>query len=104
MKAQDLLLDDDGDLYIDSNTGDLKISYSDQQHIKDIINANTGWYKQFPLVGVGILNYLNSSGLQQQLEREIKLQLKSDGYAVDRPVITANPDATYTIQPNAERL
>jgi hypothetical protein len=102
--AKDLKLDEDGDLYIDPATGDLKIDFSDKQHIKDIINSNIGWYKQFPLVGVGIQYYLNSSGLQQQLEREIRLQLTADGYSVERPKITNNPDGTFTIEPNAVRL
>jgi hypothetical protein len=102
--AKDLKLDDDGDLYINPNTGDVEIDFSDKQHIKDILTANVGWYKQFPLVGVGIQNYLNSSGMQQQLEREIKIQLTADGYSVGRPKIINNPDGTFTIEPNAQRL
>ncbi|MES2382598.1 MAG: hypothetical protein V4538_16235 [Bacteroidota bacterium] len=101
--AKDLKIDSDGDLYIDPLTGDLKIDFSDKQHIKDIINSNVGWYKQFPLVGVGIVYYVKSSGLQQQLEREIRLQLKSDGYSMERPKIISNPDGTFLIQPNAIR-
>ena len=103
MKANDLKLDEDGDLYIDPNTGDLKIDLSDKQHIKDIINSNTGWWKQFPLVGVGVQYYLNSSGLDQQLEREIKVQLTADGYSVERPRVIRTPDS-FTIEPNADRL
>lgn len=103
-KATDIKLDNDGDLYIDPNTGDLKIDLSDKQHIKDIINSNVGWWKQFPLVGVGVQYYLNSSGFQQQLEREIKIQLTADGYSMERPKVTSLPDGTFNIEPNAERL
>lgn len=101
MTAQDFKLDDDGDLVFSG--GDLKIDLSDKQHIKDIINSNTGWWKQFPLVGVGIDYYLNSSGKDQQLEREIKIQLIADGYSVERPIVTRTVDS-FTIQPNADRL
>lgn len=102
MKAQDFKIGADGDLVFSG--GDLKIDFSDKQHIQDIINSNTGWWKQFPLVGVGIQYYLNSSGLQQQLEREIKIQLVADGYSVERPTAISDPDGTFTITPNAERL
>lgn len=102
MNVMDFKLDNDGDLVFEK--GDLKLDFSDKQHIKDIISSNTGWWKQFPLVGVGVQYYLNSSGLQQQLEREIKIQLVADGYSVERPQAISNPDGTFTIQPNAQRL
>lgn len=101
MEAKDFKLGSDGDLVFSG--GDLKIDFSDKQHIKDIINSNTGWWKQFPLVGVGIQYYLNSSGKDQQLEREIRLQLTADGYSVERPVIVRTADS-FDITPNAERL
>jgi len=61
--------------------GDFTVAESDQQHIEDIIFENVGAYKQFPLVGVGILNYLNSSGSEQGLRNEILSQLTVDGYS-----------------------
>ncbi len=104
MEAKDLKLDSDGDLYINPNSGDLEIGFSDKQHIKDILTSNIGWWKEFPLVGVAIQSYLNSSGKQQQLEREIKIQLIADGYSVERPVITKNSNGDFSIQTNAIRL
>lgn len=103
-KAKDLKLDDSGDLFINPNTGDLEIDFSDKQHIKDIIDSNVGYYKQFPIVGVGVLNYLNGPGTPQKLEREIKIQLIADGYSVDVPKVKKEPDGTITITPNAQRL
>jgi len=103
-KATDFILDEDGDIFINPVTGDLDIGLSDKQHIKDIINANIGYYKQFPLVGVGVFNYINSGGDDQKLERTIKIQLVSDGYSVDRPKVSRDPDGTLNIQPNAQRL
>ncbi len=102
--AKDLKLDEDGDLYIDPTTGDLKVDFSDKQHIKDIINSNAGWWKQFPLVGVGIQYYLNGPASAQQLEKNIKIQLQADGYSVDRTRVLFDANGNYIIEPNAVRL
>jgi hypothetical protein len=101
-KVKDFLEDEDGDLMI--KNGDLVIGYSDKQHIKDITVASIGWWKQFPMVGVGIMNYLNSSGKQQELERIARIQYTADGYTVGNPKVKYDPDGTLTIEPNAERL
>lgn len=98
---KDFLLDDGGDLLIQN--GDFAIGRSDQQHVQDIINSYPGWWKQYPNVGVGVMNYLNSSGQQQKLQRNIIIQLQSDGYVVSNPIVDNNPDGTFTITPNAIR-
>ena len=100
--TQDIQLDDNGDLLI--RNGDFVIGASDNQHIQDIINASVGWWKEFPLVGVGIANYQSSSGAQQQLERSIKVQLEGDGYSI--PTISAiqQPDGTFTIIAKPTRI
>jgi hypothetical protein len=100
--VKDFLEDEDGDLMI--KDGDLVIGYSDQQHIKDIITANVGWWKQFPQVGVGVMSYLNSSGKQQEIERSVRIQLTADGYIVGNPKVKYDVEGTLTIEPNAERL
>ena len=51
--------------------GDFAIAESDNQHLYDIINSFPGWWKEFPQVGVGIQNYVNSSGKQQELSRNM---------------------------------
>lgn len=71
------------DLLIEN--GDLLISESDQQHVVDTLSAFPGWWKQFPADGVGILRYLKSSGKEQQLCRDAKIQLIADGYQVGNP-------------------
>lgn len=98
---KDFLLDDDGDLAI--KNGDFAIGRSDQQHVEDIINSYPGWWKEYPQVGVGVMNYLNSSGQQQKLQRSIIIQLQADGYVVSNPTVENNPDGTFTITPNAIR-
>jgi hypothetical protein len=102
MEANDILLDSDGDLLIEN--GDFKIGPSDEQHIEDIISAYLGWWKEFPSVGVGIKQYQAGSGVEQTIEREIKLQLKADGYTVDRPSVEFDSSGRLVINPNAIRL
>lgn len=92
--AKDILLTDD-DLKFTS--GDFEIGESDNQHQQDIIFENTGAYKQFPLVGVGIINYLNSSGAQLQLTKNIKSQLETDGYRVNSVDFTGNDTSNFTV-------
>lgn len=102
MIAQDIQLDDDGDLLI--RNGDFVIGPSDNQHIQDLINASVGWWKEFPLVGVGIENYQGSSGAQQQLERSIKVQLEGDGYSLPTIKAIQEPDGTFTIIAEPTRI
>ena len=74
----DILLDENNDLIIEN--GDFKIGESDQQHQQAIIATWTGQWKEFPLLGIGINYYLGGSGLQQELIREMRIQLTDDGY------------------------
>lgn len=53
---QDFIINDD----IVFENGDLLIGQADSQHQKHILIAEKGEYKQFPELGVGILNLLNS--------------------------------------------
>lgn len=91
----------DGDLLIAD--GDFVIADSDMMHIEDTIIAHPGWWKEFPQDGVGISNYSKSTGQEQVLAREIKLQLENDGYQVDNPIVTFINDE-LTINPNAVRI
>jgi hypothetical protein len=78
MAAKDFLQNSEFDLLIVD--GDLSIGLSDEDHIIDIINSNQGDWKEYILCGVGIDNYLNSSGLDIFLEKEIGVQLERDGF------------------------
>src|ERR1700744_3188772 len=95
--AYDIQLDDTGDLLFAN--GDLVTGLSDEQHIQDTINAFPGWWKEFPADGVGIISYLKSSGKQQQLARNVQLQLQADGYTVDNPSVNISTDSII-INPN----
>ena len=85
MVAQDLI-QDNGDLLIQN--GDFVIGLSDEQHVSDIIYSAPNWWKEYPQLGVNIQLYLSGSGIGDELNRDLKLQLISDGYSVSKANIT----------------
>ena len=82
--ARDIKLVDND---LEFQAGDFVITDSDQQHIEDIVEAFQGSYKEFPLLGVGIRQYIGSAGAQDELQSLIQLQLESDGYTVNNIVL-----------------
>ena len=77
----DVLLDTDNDLLF--RDGDIVIAPSKEQHIKQILFSEKGDWKQFPIVGIGIKDYINSPltrKVKTTLEKEILLQLQSDNF------------------------
>lgn len=99
--VKDIILDDLGDLLFDN--GDFKIAESDQQHCVLIINTYAGNWKQAPLCGVGIMQYLASSGQSATLKRSINVQLKADGYINTEVVLKENSSGQYDYYLTAER-
>lgn len=81
--------------------GDIAIAESDVQHIDDTINAFPGWWKNNPADGVGIFQYVNSSGQEQTIKRSLIINLQSDGYLVTNPVVFTDNSGKIIIQPNA---
>lgn len=79
--AKDIINDPNQDLLI--LNGDFSGDASDQDHVQAIVEATPGAFKQYPLVGVGIKNYLGAPLLAQDLKRLIRVQLEGDGYKVD---------------------
>lgn len=78
----DILLNSNGDIYINPLTNDLDFGASDIQHLNDITVSFKGWIKRFPALGVGAMAYLKSKGSEQKLSQEISLNCKADGYSV----------------------
>ena len=97
MEAKDIILTENDYKF---NNGDFVISESDTQHIQDLIFENVGAYKQFPLVGIGIRNYLNSTGQKLILSRNIQIQLQADGYLVNDVKFNNNEISDFTIDAN----
>ena len=83
--------------------GDFVIAQSDEQHIADTINAFPGWWKENPADGVGLLQYVRSSGKQQEIARSVKLQLQSDGYQVSNTTVTIDTNGLMIINPGAKK-
>ncbi len=59
--------------------GDFVIGDSNLQHAAHIIEAEQGQFRQYPLIGVGVIKMLNST-ISGSEKRKIQLQLESDGY------------------------
>jgi hypothetical protein len=70
--------------------GDFVIAESDQNHIVNICKANIGCYKQFPLLGVGIDQYIASAGTSLILKRNISINLESDSFKVNEIKVVEN--------------
>lgn len=96
-KRQDLRQDENGDIYINPSTGDFSIVESDNQHVSDILQAVSGDYKEFPLIGVNFFRFENSTGQRQILEGIIRTQLRADGYDVNKVVIPESVTSTAEI-------
>jgi phage baseplate assembly protein W len=78
--VNDILLDETGDLAV-SAEGDLVVGFADNQHIADVLESTPGNWKQWPLVGVGLMHYVNAPltpALARALEKEIRVQLEYD--------------------------
>jgi hypothetical protein len=87
MTFQDFQLSDSGDLQI--TNGDFIVAPSDYAHIQDIITSFQGEWKQYPLVGCGIIKYLKSQSGAEAINI-CKTQLQADGYSVAN--VSANID------------
>jgi len=100
--VKDIMIDDDADLVI--KNGDFYVADSDQQHVTLIINTSPGHWKKFPTCGVGIINYLASSGKGAELKRSINVQLDADGYKVNRVELSESTDGLFEYSIDAQRL
>lgn len=78
MAIFDLKTDSNNDL-VETN-GDFSFVESDNKLIATTVVSGKGEFKEFPLHGIGISQYLNSSINPQSLKRIIQTGLKSDGY------------------------
>jgi hypothetical protein len=76
--TRDILLSIDENLQITSQ-GDFAFGESTVQHVRHILKANKGEYRQSPQVGVGIIDYLKDTE-DTVLRSELVLQLRLDGF------------------------
>jgi hypothetical protein len=88
----DIILDINGDLDLES--GDLKIGFSDNQHQEHILMASKGDYKEFPEIGVNIVQMLSDDAYTPLLI-EAKKNLEYDGMKINN--ITFEEDGNLNI-------
>lgn len=98
MNAKDILLDSDEDLSF--KDGDFFVGNSDQQHVQHILKADKGHFRQWPLIGVGILDYVNGAVEPEVIRQLITTNLKNDNYNVKQVLVTND----YSISIDAERI
>jgi hypothetical protein len=89
----DVHYDGDGDL--DLTGGDISFGESTAQHERDIIVAHKGDYRLSPGTGVGIIDFLESSG--ENVVLAISQQLAADGMTVNSVQIV---NGNYEIDAN----
>lgn len=92
--VQDIALQD---FDIAVRNGDMVTAESDQQHIELLLRTNKGDWKQSPITGVNIAQYIKGRlGLTEanQLKRTIALQLQYDGYISQNVNIGNNAEIT----------
>lgn len=96
----DLLLDDEYDIAIDG--GDFVGADSEEQHQQLILVASKGSFRESPLTGVNISQYIKTRFTQidiDKLKQQIRLQFQYDGYSQTFTQINSFDD----IQINAQR-
>lgn len=82
-----ILLDDNDDLAV--HNGTLVIGESDKQNIDLITESCKGEFKEYPVLGCGLVNYLKTTGQEKDMIREVTVQLALDGY---NATVTYNND------------
>lgn len=97
----DILLDETGDLKIQN--GDFVVGNSDIQDAILIVNAFTGDWKNSPTTGVGLGNYLGSSGQKSIIRQSIIQQLQREGFINIEVTVTDNNNGMYEYNLYAER-
>jgi hypothetical protein len=83
----DIILDNSGDLDLES--GDLKVGFSDNQHQEHILVAAKGDYKEFPELGVNIVQMLSDDAFTATLI-EAKKNLEYDGMKINNITFEEN--------------
>ena len=96
--AKDFLLDDaDGDLLV--RGGDLVIGAGDQQHLYHVLLSHPGHFRQAPLTGAAVGDWLEEDSDTGALRAAIEQQVVQDGARIQaltvRPAGDFDLTATY---------
>lgn len=93
----DILVNKEGDLEIQN--GDFVTGDPQQQDIQHILLAEKGQFRQFPTLGVGVRKRLNGPFSVEELRRDVRINLESDGFKVNK----VDTDEDGNIQVDAEK-
>jgi hypothetical protein len=96
MDVFDFKVAEDGDLAIIN--GDIDLGESTLQHQHNLLLSEKGEYKQYPTVGVGIINYLSDDADANDLQTAIQRELEADG--VDISLLKINGFNNIQIEGN----
>lgn len=79
---EDFKLDENKDLLFEND--DFLIDNTDQQNIELLLLSHKGSFKEYPILGVGISDYLKSPEIisRLRLENEISNQLEYDNFNI----------------------
>jgi hypothetical protein len=82
----DIILDSNSEL-LANNDGDFLQDDPENNYIYRLIASNPGDWKQFPLVGVGIYSFIQSTASPEAIQQTIIKQLKGDVFT--NPLVNA---------------
>ncbi len=83
--ANDFLLDDTGDLKVVN--GDLATGDSTQQDIELLLLSKKGEWKEFPMVGANIQEFLKQREGHTAALKEARIQLRKDNLTINKLTI-----------------
>jgi hypothetical protein len=95
----------DGELVF--KNGDLAIFDSNKEHVSALVDANKGEWKQYPLIGIDLIKYVNSAGATTRLilTQELNKQLLNDGFSIQDLVVEYDLRTNkLNVKTNAERF
>ena len=93
----DILFDNQGMILVN---GDVAAGEADNELIADILISSSGHYKNYPVIGANVPQYLNEPVNPQTIKRNIKVSLSADVFPNTRVDISQFPE----IKINEERL
>ena len=93
--ATNILIKDNDFVY---ENGSMKVGFSDFQLFEAIIYSKKGEFKETPLLGVGIEDYLNSNVSEQEINNVISTALKTDGATIKAILASQNTNGTFDIK------
>lgn len=80
--------------------GDIVFGEGSHQHVKDLLLAQKGHYKQSPEAGIGIHDFINDDIGRIELEGIIEKQVALDGGEINKLNISGNDviiEASYEV-------